>query len=186
MKAGIYKIQNHVNGRVYIGSAANFASRFATHRSNLRSGKHRNTKLLNAWKAYGEGAFSFEKLLVCAKEDLVFFEQRCIDAFDAVESGYNILPVAGSALGYRHTDEHKARLAGNKHARGLRHTPETIERMAAASRGNKYSLGVTKPQHARDAVSRALKGGRQTPEQIAKRVAATQATKKAKKAAVNG
>jgi group I intron endonuclease len=185
MKTGIYKIENKAAGKLYIGSAVNFASRFATHRSNLRSGKHRNKKLQNAWNAYGEAAFSFEKMIVCAKDDLIFFEQRFIDAFDVVRNGYNILAVAGSGLGYRHTEDHLARLAGNKHALGMRHTPETLSRLAAAGLGNKHSLGVTKPKHAREAVSRALKGGKQTPEQIAKRVAATQATKRAKKEMAN-
>lgn len=176
MRSGIYEIHNTITGKSYIGSAVYFANRFAVHRSNLRSGKHKNTKLLNAWKKHGEHAFVFRELLICRPQDLVMYEQLLIDAFDAVNSGYNVLPTAGSALGFKHSADHIERLKGNTHALGHRHDEETLRRMAEALRGNKHSLGAKKSEYARRRVSETMKGKKQSPEQIEKRVAAYKAT----------
>jgi group I intron endonuclease len=58
---GVYKITNTVDGKVYIGSTTTNADyRWSTHRSALRTGKHYNRHLQNAWNKYGESAFTFE------------------------------------------------------------------------------------------------------------------------------
>ena len=59
MAMGIYKIINVVNNKFYIGSAVNFSRRKTRHFSELRTGKHNNSKLQNAWNKYGELAFVF-------------------------------------------------------------------------------------------------------------------------------
>jgi group I intron endonuclease len=58
---GVYKITNTVDGKVYIGSTAtDMDTRWTTHRSALRGGKHYNAHLQRAWNKYGESAFTFE------------------------------------------------------------------------------------------------------------------------------
>ena len=59
MKMGIYKIINVVNNKFYIGSAVNFSRRKTRHFSELRTNKHNNSKLQNAWNKYGETSFVF-------------------------------------------------------------------------------------------------------------------------------
>jgi group I intron endonuclease len=59
MKMGIYKIINVVNNKFYIGSAVNFSRRKTRHFSELRTNKHNNLKLQNAWNKYGETSFVF-------------------------------------------------------------------------------------------------------------------------------
>lgn len=128
MNTGIYQITNLQNGKCYVGSAVNFRKRWKEHLRQLSNGDHHSTVMQRAWDKYGETAFEFKKLLVCAKADLIWFEQRAIDA---LRPAYNICKVAGSVLGYRHTDEFKAeasaRAAGNTHRRGRKESPEYCE-----------------------------------------------------------
>lgn len=107
MKTGIYKIENTVTGKCYIGSALYFAARWSTHRHHLHQGRHHSRYLQRAWNKYGPDAFVFSKLIVCKREDLLFYEQLCLDAY---KPAYNICRIAGSALGMKLSDEQKARV----------------------------------------------------------------------------
>lgn len=128
MNTGIYQITNLQNGKCYVGSAVSFRKRWKEHLRQLSNGDHHSTVMQRAWNKYGETAFEFKKLLVCAKADLIWFEQRAINA---LQPAYNICKVAGSVLGYRHTDEFKAqasaRATGNTHRRGRKESPEYCE-----------------------------------------------------------
>ena len=59
-RAGIYKIINILNGKVYIGSAKNFQHRWSRHVSALNLDKHENLHLQNAWNKYGSSNFKLE------------------------------------------------------------------------------------------------------------------------------
>lgn len=122
MQSGIYKIENTHNGKVYIGSAVNIERRLRHHKTRLRCGHHKNRHLQSAWVKYGDGAFAFTVLLYCSRENLMFYEQRCIDGFDAVANGYNIDPVAGSTIGRAPNPERVAKMAATK--RGKKQSPE--------------------------------------------------------------
>lgn len=128
MNTGIYQITNLQNGKCYVGSAVSFKKRWKEHLRQLTNGDHHSTVMQRAWNKYGEAAFEFKKLFVCAKADLIWFEQRAIDA---LKPAYNICKVAGSVLGYRHTEEAKAaaaeRATGNTHRRGRKESPEYCE-----------------------------------------------------------
>lgn len=100
-RSGVYQIVNRETGHCYIGSATNMQKRCAAHKLALGRGKHKNPYLQNAWNRYGQGDFDFRVLLVCAREDLVRYEQLCIDGFGSHHSvsGYNLCAVAYSTLG---------------------------------------------------------------------------------------
>ena len=109
MNTGVYQIRNTVNGKIYIGSTAiEFAGRWREHRKNLRGGRHCNQHLQNAWRKHGEETFVFEILLYCDPENCILYEQTYLDVG---QPEYNICMTAGSSLGYRHTEETKARLS---------------------------------------------------------------------------
>ncbi len=56
----IYKIENVINGKVYIGSTdRDFRFRKAEHYHQLRRSKHHSIYLQNAWNKYGEENFIF-------------------------------------------------------------------------------------------------------------------------------
>lgn len=91
---GVYRIDNLVNGKCYVGSSINMAKRWLDHRRDLDANKHRNGKLQRAWHKYGAEAFSFYAVLACDPDEVLAYEQCIIDALDAVASGYNIAPIA--------------------------------------------------------------------------------------------
>lgn len=106
MNTGIYKITNIINGKFYIGSTATlgFDKRWKSHINLLRTNKHQNAHLQNAWNKYGEKQFLFEIIEKCDKSDCIVREQYFIDT---LHPEYNILKTAGSVLGYRHTAKTK-------------------------------------------------------------------------------
>jgi len=63
--SGIYQISNSVNGKKYVGYAANIRLRCKCHRVELRTSDHKNEHLQNAWNLYGEQAFEFSILEFC-------------------------------------------------------------------------------------------------------------------------
>lgn len=143
-RSGIYHITNTVNGKRYVGSAVSFQRRWLEHRSLLRRGLHHSRILQRAWNKYGEQAFAFKPLLVCAKTDLIFYEQRAIDTF---RPEYNISPTAGNCLGFKHSAESRARMsAANK---GKKLPREVVAKIAAANTGQKRSSEFRVAQAAR-------------------------------------
>ena len=96
---GVYEIKNIVDGRRYVGSAINIFRRWQKHKDPLRKNKHYNLKLQRAWNKYGESSFVFSVLLWCSKENLIRYEQLCIDGLNTYHDGYNAAPLAGSCLG---------------------------------------------------------------------------------------
>ena len=152
--SGIYEILNLVNGKRYIGSAVRFARRWAVHRCRLRRGAHDNKHLQAAWNKYGEAAFVFKPLLICAAKDLIDYEQRCLDGY---RPEYNKDLVAGSRMGSTVSAETREKLrAQNK---GKKPTQATIAKSVAANTGSKRSVEtrakMRAAQQARHALRRA-------------------------------
>lgn len=148
-QSGIYKITNILNNHCYVGSAVNINRRFITHRYRLNDQTHHSSYFQNAWNKYGSEAFIYEILLYCSKSDLIFYEQRAIDTY---KPEYNMCPTAGSSLGRKLTEEHKAKISASGKGRivseetrknlseakkGKRMCQEAIDKMAATKRGAK-------------------------------------------------
>lgn len=87
-KCGIYMLLNKTNGKRYIGSSKNIRTRLWKHRALLRHNKHDNPHLQNAWNKYGERAFIYSVLELCAEEERFQREQFYIDN---VHPEYNIM-----------------------------------------------------------------------------------------------
>lgn len=135
---GIYEIRNIINGKRYVGSAVNFGNRWRVHAQSLIRGDHHSPALQRAWRMYGPGAFHFNKLLACSKDNLLMYEQIMLDA---MKPEYNIAKVAGSQLGLKRNAETKAKnSAAAKRTRnftGHSHTEETRAKISAAKKGVK-------------------------------------------------
>lgn len=127
---GIYKIENRVTGDCYIGSAVNFIKRARVHKHLLNKGKHDCIHLQRAVAKYGPSNFCMKPLLVCRREDLLFFEQRAIDIFNPA---YNIQRVAGSNLGKIYSTESRAKMSAAKI--GRKQSPEHRASISAALKG---------------------------------------------------
>jgi group I intron endonuclease len=113
MEAGVYLISNNVNGKCYVGSTVHLDQRRRGHFSRLANNKHINAHLQNAYNKYGREAFDFEILETIdiddnIKDKLLKREQFWIDN---LKPEYNVLLVAGSNLGYHHTEETKKKIS---------------------------------------------------------------------------
>lgn len=112
-KSGVYSITHTRTGKVYIGSAVNFANRFQVHRSRLKRGNHHSKKLQSAWDKYGPGEFIFAEILVCSKTDVLVYEQIVIDY---MRPFFNSARIAGNTLGVRLDSTQKKELKAAQQA----------------------------------------------------------------------
>jgi group I intron endonuclease len=122
LKTGIYKITDTTTGTFYIGSSKHIRRRCSNHRGDLRRGAHPNRYLQRAWNKHGEQAFRFDTVLLCAERDLLFFEQRCIDA---LAPGFNLMKVATGG-GWAHEQGSKEVFAAK--SRALWQDPSYLEK----------------------------------------------------------
>lgn len=162
MKPGIYTITNTENGHVYVGSAVNVVQRWRAHRSELKYGAHHSPYLQRAWQKHGESAFLFKKILICAPEHLLMFEQRAIDVLKPI---YNMCPIAGSRLGSKHTPESIAKMSGENHrCFGKSPSLETRARRSESLKGNQNFKGHKHSAETRAKMSASGKGKVRSPE----------------------
>ena len=68
---GIYKIENRVNHKIYIGQSVDIYTRWYNHKHSLRNGIHYNKHLQKSWDKYGEENFEFFKKLCYEKLNVV-------------------------------------------------------------------------------------------------------------------
>jgi group I intron endonuclease len=68
--SGIYKIENLLDGKKYVGLSTNIYRRWTDHRRMLMGGYHDNKHLQGAWKKYGEENFVFTILEECEDSQL--------------------------------------------------------------------------------------------------------------------
>jgi len=129
--SGLYAIINELTGKTYIGSSVNVARRLRNHSDRLRRGVHDNINLQRAWQLDGGAAFTLRRVSECAPSELIAREQALVE--DCREKGialYNLRPVVDSQLGFRHSDETRAKFRAAKRVI----TPETRARMSASAR----------------------------------------------------
>ena len=139
MKAGIYRITNKVNGNCYIGSSVDLQRRRRQHFNNLVNGVHVNSHLQNAYNKYGNDSLEFEIIEYIEiddniKETLLEREQFWIDT---VNPEYNILPVAGSTLGFKHTEETKQRISNS--TKGVKKSELHAKHIREAQKGKRLT-----------------------------------------------
>jgi len=164
MNSGVYVIEHIASGKKYVGSAARSISRrWDQHRHDLRKGTHHSVLLQRAWNKYGEDAFAWQIVKRTAPDEAVESEQAFIDLYQACDPkrGYNILPIAGSCRGLKHTAETRAKMSAAR--TGLKPTAETRAKMSAASKGHKRHTDATRAK-----ISLSQKGRKRTAETLAK------------------
>lgn len=158
-KCGIYVIEQSGTGRFYIGSSAAIRQRWYQHRKLLDAGKHHAPFLQNAWTKHGPDAFAFSVLEECDRAELLAREQEYLTAFRPV---FNVCEKAGSRLGVKFTPEQRLNLSGIKKALGYRFSDESKAKIAARLRGNTNSLGFRHTADAKAKIS-ATHAGKPSP-----------------------
>lgn len=96
MSIGVYKIENLVNHKIYIGQSINIENRWK---------KHLHSKddfvIHKAIQKYGKEMFSFQILEECEIKDLDSKEQYWIEAYNSlVPNGYNMIQGGSNGAGF--------------------------------------------------------------------------------------
>lgn len=102
---GIYKIENLLNGKVYIGSSSNIYNRWIYHFRTLKDNKHYNYHLQQAFNKYGEHNFNFSVIEIIKnefddlnkyKKELISRETFYIKKYESFnkDKGYNLTKTA--------------------------------------------------------------------------------------------
>lgn len=90
-KGVIYKIENLVNGKVYIGQTVQSPKRReSAHKRNLRKGIHDNDFLQKAWNKYGEENFKFSIVEKCTESNIDNLEVKWINFYRNKNVSYNL------------------------------------------------------------------------------------------------
>ena len=153
---GVYKIENKVNGNIYIGSSKDIDYRWLIHTIKLNTGKHYNKHLQRAWNLYGYNNFEFVIIEECANDLLINREQYFIDN---LQPKYNIsLNALSPMLGRKHTQETREKMLISQRNRFNNLTPEQWARMSAVQIGNKNCVGRKLSIETREKIS-AIKMG---------------------------
>ena len=100
-KVAVYRWVNKVNGNTYIGSSINLHVRMYTYFS-LRSLAKSNRPIDRALLKHGFSNFRLEILEYCSYQDVIKREQYYLNLY---KPHYNIATIAGSTLGYKHSQE---------------------------------------------------------------------------------
>lgn len=88
IRIGIYKIENTINKKVYIGQSKNIYKRWYCHRSDYRN---KNYPIYQAMRKYGIENFLFSIVEECSIENLSDREDYWISCYNSyVPYGYNI------------------------------------------------------------------------------------------------
>ena len=103
---GIYKIENIINHKVYIGQSVLIETRWSAHRGRLNRGKMGKHPLQQSWTKYGENNFSFSVLEECSADELDEREIYYISLYNSTNRkfGYNI--ESGGACKFHGTPLH--------------------------------------------------------------------------------
>lgn len=128
MKGYIYKIENDITRKVYIGSTINPESRMLHHFAALRAGKHHSIHLQRSFDKYGEEHFHFSVIDECDADDRLQVEQRYLDElkpFD--EKSYNVSPIATNCVLYGEKNGMWGRRGEDNPNFGRKHTDEASE-----------------------------------------------------------
>lgn len=100
-KSGVYRWINNVNGNTYIGSSVNLGRRFRNYFSfNYITDTKCNMLIHKALIKYGYSNFTLEVLEYCELNVVISREQYYMDT---LKPSYNVLKVAGSSLGFKHS-----------------------------------------------------------------------------------
>jgi group I intron endonuclease len=132
-KSGVYCWVNNESGVRYVGSSIDLGARLLSYYS-LRNLMRENMVIYKALLKYGHSKFSLEILEYCDQNCVIKREQYYIDF---LKPKYNILKIAGSFVGYKHTPEalEKLRLLGI----GRKHYEEAKAKIRLANIGSSVS-----------------------------------------------
>lgn len=150
--ACVYKIENIVNGKLYVGcTSRTLSDRMSEHLTVLRNKTHSNPHLQHAFTKYGEENFEFSVLAECEEKDLADMERFYYEKYPRNRL-YNCKVPDYNVFGGRLSDEVKEKIRKTMLQvapfKGRKHTAETKRKMSENRRGEKsHMYGLTGKDH---------------------------------------
>lgn len=134
-QCGIYKIENKINNKKYIGLSLDILNRWKEHKKGLSENKHHNRHLQRAWNKYGEENIIFEIIELCDKEKLNQREVFYIHYYKTNNRkyGFNMNTGGGLQLGFKHSQKSKNLIS--KIQIGRKRNPEASRKTSEALKG---------------------------------------------------
>ena len=108
---GIYRIENLINHKSYIGQSVDIYERWRDHKWALNNKKHNNTHLVRSWHKYGADNFQFTIVEQCDESQLNGREIYWVAYYDAYYHGYNQTKGGDGCLGKVWTDEERENIS---------------------------------------------------------------------------
>lgn len=145
-KSGVYMLTNKLTGDIYVGQSMDISKRLKNYFNVSYIKSKKGFRISRALIKYGYSNFSLTILEYCNVSDLLVREQYY---FDKLEPQYNILKIAGSSLGFNHSEETKAKISkalkgiyiGDKSALfGRLHREDTKDLMSLKKAGKNNPL----------------------------------------------
>lgn len=101
-KSGVYLFINKITDDLYVGSSLNLSRTMTCHFYHANSNKYTKIVIYRAMRKYKLENFSLAILEFCASDIIVCsdLEQKWIDYY---KPRYNVLKIAGSSSGFRHS-----------------------------------------------------------------------------------
>lgn len=101
-KSGVYLFINNITGDLYVGSSLVLSKRMTSHFYHANSNKDTKIVISRAMRKYKLENFSLAIIEFCASNIFVCsdLEQKWIDYY---KPRYNVLKIAGSSSGFRHS-----------------------------------------------------------------------------------
>ena len=149
-KSGVYRWTNKVTGNIYVGSGVDLSKRLSGYysyrylKTQLKKGK---SAIYSAILKYGLSNFSLEILEYCSLSDAVLREQYYLDWLNPE---YNLLRIAGSTRGQKHSEETRKKISDamggeNNPMFGKNHSDETRKKISGAKLGQARPEGSGRP-----------------------------------------
>lgn len=141
-QAGVYKIRNTVDGKVYVGGTVDIQRRKREHFYRLKKGINTCGRMQAAYNTYGRSAFKFEVIQTLPYgSDIHAVEQKYIDEYRSFdpEYGYNIATKADSTVGVPCSENKKA-LIGDAN-RGKKRSDDVKRRLSEITRNRNLKAG---------------------------------------------
>jgi group I intron endonuclease len=127
--SGIYYIKSKHNNKLYVGQSIDIQARWRKHTSKLKDNKHHSIHLQNHFNKYGIADLEFCILEIINQDDLSIEDYKKLlnsrEQFymDNLGNDFNCQPIAGTSLGYKHTEETKLKIRSaivGKHTKDLK------------------------------------------------------------------
>jgi len=158
--SGIYKIENIINNKVYVGSSVSIEDRWIRHKTDLVKGKSCSIKLQNSYNKHGVENFEFSILEECEIDNLIEREQHYIDTYNSYNEGYNCRPIANNSFGVKLSDETKEKMRESAIGKnkGKIRSDELKQHLSEINKGKKHT------EESKNKISEAGKNRKQSEE----------------------